>query len=112
MAAEGRRGTVAGVMQQLRTRLLESARTGELDPGLLLLIGRQFASAKLDLGDELREIMIALAGEHAQAEAQPSPQQLEEHYAAMAAALGHDPFAIHAELADCAASFPVAHASP
>ena len=107
MAAEGRRETVAGALQQLRTRLLEAARAGELDPGLLLLIGRQFASAKLDLGDELREMMVALAGEHAQAEPQASPQQLEEHYAAMAAALGHDPFAIHAELADSAASFPV-----
>ncbi len=107
MAAEGRRRTTAEAVEELRSRVLAAARAGELDLGLLLLIGRQFASAKLDVGDELREMMVALSAEPPPLDPRVAPQQLEGHYAAMAAALGHDPFAIHGELSDSAESFPI-----
>src|SRR4051812_11955428 len=107
MMMESRHATAASVGDQLRSRLAEAARAGDLDPALLMLIGRQFASAKLDLGDGLRDIMIEVSADHGPADPQASPEQLESHYQELAAALDHDPFAIHAELAESAESFPM-----
>jgi hypothetical protein len=67
MMIESRHATGASVVDQLRSRLAAAARAGELDPGLFMLIGRQFASAKLDLGDDLRGIMIEVSADHGRA---------------------------------------------
>lgn len=106
MMDESRHPTAAGVVEELRSRLVAAARSGDLDPGLLMLIGRQFASAKLDIGDELRGLMVELAGGEAHADPEATPEQLQAHYRGLAASLDQDPFAIHAELAESAQNFP------
>lgn len=106
MMDESRHPTATGVVEELRSRLVAAARSGDLDPGLLLLIGRQFASAKLDIGDELRGLMAELAGGEAHADPEATPEQLQAHYRGLAASLDQDPFAIHAELAETAHTFP------
>ncbi len=105
MMIEGRHATAAAVVQDLRDHLAAAARAGHLEPGLIMLIGRQFAAAKLDLGDELRDIMVELSARDDHADPQGTPVQLEDHYHELAEALHHDTFAIHAELTESAESF-------
>lgn len=107
MMIEGRHATAAAVVHELKGRLAAAARAGDLDPGLLMLIGRQFASAKLDLGDELRGMMVELSTNDGTGDQETSPEQLERHYAALAAALGQDPFAVFTEMRESAEGFPV-----
>jgi hypothetical protein len=51
--------------------------------------------------------MIEVSADHGRADPKASPEELEAHYEELAAALDDDPFAIHAELAQSAESFPV-----
>ena len=80
------------------------------DPGVLMLIARAFAQAGLDPGPALKEAMIARM--EAGLPHDPTPPgrgELAGHFAPLAEALGHDPFAVHAELSATGAAFPSGH---
>jgi hypothetical protein len=99
----GAKQTVAS----LTAKLAEGARTGSIDPLILLLVGQQFAAAKLDIGDELRNAMGGLFDELAGVEhPKLQPGEDDGYLPELAASLDHNPFLIHAELADLSASFP------
>jgi hypothetical protein len=71
-AIEGGFEHAAELVDAVRQRLLAAGRQGQLEPALLLMVLREFASAKLDPGPELRALMEKLA--EAMALDAPSPE--------------------------------------
>ncbi len=92
----------------VRSRVLSLAHEGKLDPGTLLLILRQFASARLDLDADLQEVMASLM-EHESAPVLPSKADIDNTLADMAKACGGDTFALQAQLAEQTSTFPETH---
>ncbi len=92
-------------------RAVETAVTANsLAPGVLMLIARAFAQAGLDAGPALKEAMIAgMDADFSQDPTQPGVGKFAEQLAPLAEELGHDPFAVHAELAATGAAFPSEH---
>jgi len=87
-----------------RMKVLALARDGKLEPGTLLLMLRQFVTAKLDLGDELQAVMAALT-EH-QSVASPGNVDIDRFMVDLAAEHDGDVFAFQAHLAEGASAFP------
>lgn len=101
------RGDKASIalVARLRDHLLESGSSGHLGPPLLLVILEQFADAKLDMGDELRELMQRLIEEYA--DARPGSERAEgDALGQLARELGCDPFVIHPCLDESAEAMP------
>ncbi|HLN23965.1 MAG TPA: hypothetical protein VK558_08275 [Patescibacteria group bacterium] len=92
----------------VRAKVRSLVEDGKLDPGTLLLILRQFASAKLDLGDDLQELMASLI-DHESVSILPGKAEIDDTLAEMALACGGDAFALHAELAEQTSTFPESH---
>ena len=108
MALEGGAGdAMMNLVVEVRQKLLAAAEAGRLPPEVMMVVGQQFAAAKLDLGDELRALTLALSEQAASNGPALSPDDITSHYAAMAEALGHDPFLIHGQLSEQLAAFPV-----
>ncbi len=107
MALEGdAHGPTAELIAEVRQRLATAAETGRLPPEVMMALAQLFAAAKLDLGDDLRALTVTLS-EQAAAHSPPlGPEDIAAHYAAMAEALDHDPFLIHAQLCEQLAAFP------
>jgi len=96
---------------EARERLVAHARSDRADPHVLMLLAKQFASAKLDIGDTLRDAMGRMIAEEA-AEVEDvggGEHDMEQHLAELGEVFGDDPFAIHTELAETASSFPTEH---
>lgn len=101
----------AAMLSAVRDRLVQEARSDKADPAVLMLLTKQFAVAKLDIGAELRGAMGDMLDERADeaAEAGAGDADMARHLAELARQLGDDPFAIHAELGETASSFPIDH---
>lgn len=109
----------AGLVDAVRRRLLAAGDDGQLEPALLLMVLREFATAKLDPGPELRELMERSMDRMAQelprgdaGRAVPPPGSegaFEAHVEDIAREAGGDPFVLHAELTEIAAAFPDDH---
>ena len=100
-------GPAATLVTDFRHSLVTAAENGGMPPELLMIIGQQFAAAKLDFGDELRTLMVTLS-EHAAADhsSELGPSDIAAHYGSLAQALDHDPFLIHAQLSEQLAVLP------
>lgn len=90
---------------ELRTGLAAELAKPGAAPEVLLLLARAFAQAGLDPGEALQQAVLRAMEARSAAAMPPGGGRLEE----IAAALGDDPFAIHAELAATGAAFPPEH---
>ena len=106
MAVEGGSEPAMNIVAEVRQKLVTAAESGLLPPEVMMVLGQQFAAAKLDLGDELRALTLALSEQTAAHGPALSPDNITSHYAAMAEALAHDPFLIHGQLSEQLAAFP------
>ncbi|MDN3570149.1 hypothetical protein [Methylobacterium longum] len=106
MALEGGSEPAMNLVVEVQQKLVTAAESGLLPPEVMMVVGQQFAAAKLDLGDELRALMLALSEQAAAHGPALSPDDITSHYAAMAEALGHDPFLIHGQISEQLAAFP------
>ena len=106
MAVEGGSEPAKNLVEEVRQKLVTAAESGLLPPEVMMVVGQQFTAAKLDLGDELRALTLALSEQAATHGPALRPDDIISHYAAMAEALGHDPFLIHGQLSDQLAAFP------
>lgn len=97
------------VIDGLKTALSTAALKGKVPPEALLLVAQQFAAARLDLGDELRDVMLDCMEETSGDDQQVGPDQLAAHFTEMAEALDHDPFLIHANLSETLSALPEEH---
>ena len=107
-ALEGGFASAASLLDTLRQRLLAAGREGRVEPALLLMVLREFASAKLDPGPELRALMERLA-EGMATTGVPGPEggeALDAYLEELAREAGGDPFALHAEVREMAEAFP------
>ncbi len=101
----------SAMLDAVRGRLVREARSDKADPAVLMLLTKQFAVAKLDIGEELRGAMGDMLDEQSDeaAEAGAGDLDMERHLVELARELGDDAFAIHGELSETASSFPVDH---
>ncbi|WP_237477380.1 hypothetical protein [Lichenibacterium dinghuense] len=101
----------AAMLDAVRGRLVREARSDRADAGVLMLVTKQFAVAKLDIGEELRGAMGDMLDEQSDeaAEAGAGDLDMERHLVDLARELGDDAFAIHGELSETASSFPIDH---
>lgn len=106
MAVEGGSEPAMNLVAEVRQKLVTAAGSGLLPPEVMMVLGQQFAAAKLDLGDELRALTLALSEQTAAHGPAVSPDDITSHYAAMAEALAHNPFLIHGQLSEQLAAFP------
>jgi len=106
MAVEGGSEPAMNLVAEVRQKLVTAAESGLLPPEVMMVLGQQFAVAKLDLGAELRALTLALSEQTAAHGPALSPDDITLHYAAMAEALAHDPFLIHGQLSEQLAAFP------
>ncbi len=107
-AVEGGFAQATELVEILRQRLLAAGKDGRIEPALLLMVLREFASAKLDPGPELRALMERLAQEMA-APGVPGPESIEvldTYLKELAREADGDPFALHAEVREMADAFP------
>ncbi|MBV9748764.1 MAG: hypothetical protein JO157_08110 [Acetobacteraceae bacterium] len=105
---EGGFTQAAELADAVRQRLLAAGREGQVEPALLLMILREFASAKLDPGPELRGLMERLADGMAAAGA-PGPEGIEvldSYLEDLAREAGGDPFELYASMREMADAFP------
>lgn len=103
--------SVARVMLGDARKAVETAVAAKrLTPDVLMRIARAVAQAGLEPGPALKDATLA-AMEDGFALDLASPQggRPADHLAKIAESLGHDPFAIHAELAASGAAFPPEH---
>lgn len=106
-AVERNETTAIAMVGRLQQHLTTAGEVGRIAPPILLLILKQFASAKLDIGDGLRELMQHLMENDAAGQAASERGGGEGYFTRLAEDLGHDPFAIHACLDESAESMPV-----
>ncbi len=109
LEANGGRVSAGRTIEGVRDEIERILAKGPADPVVLMLVARAFAQAELDPGQALKEAMMAAM------EAQPTPPSglestgMVAQFADLAAALDHDPFAIHAEVSAMGAAFPAEH---
>ncbi|MBV9117714.1 MAG: hypothetical protein JOY63_10180 [Acetobacteraceae bacterium] len=108
---EGGVAQAAESVEAVRQRLLAAGRDGQIEPALLLMILREFATAKLDPGPELRALMDRLTeGMAASApdngDAGASLAMLDGYIEELAREVGGDPFELHAQVQEMASAFP------
>jgi hypothetical protein len=110
-AVEGGFPQASELVDAVRQRLLAVGKDGQVEPALVLMVLREFASAKLDPGPELRDLMDKLAA--GMALSAPGPESLAEGMAALdshleelAHEVGGDPFELYAQVQQMANAFP------
>lgn len=91
---------------RLRLHLVEAGETGRMTPPILLLVLHQFAAAKLEIGDDLRNLMQTLMENDHDARAAVEGGAGANHFERMAEQFGGDPFAIHAYLDETVEAMP------
>lgn len=90
----------------LRQHLFEDGEAGRMTPPILLLVLHQFTGAKLDIGDDLRNLMQTLMENDHDARAACERGAGADHFERMAEQFGGDPFAIHAYLDETVEAMP------
>lgn len=90
----------------LRQHLIEAGETGRMTPPILLLVLHQFATAKLDMGDDLRNLLQTLMENDGDARAACEHGEGADHFARMAKQFGGEPFAMHAYLDETIEAMP------
>ena len=105
-AVERNEATAIELVGRLQQHLRSDGEAGRIAPPILLLVLKQFAGAKLDVGHELRELMQLLMENDTEAQAASERGEAQGYFARLAEDLGHDPFAIHACLDESAESMP------
>lgn len=94
------------LVDRLRRHLVEAGEAGSITPPALLLVLHQFATAKLDVGDDLRNLMQRLMENDGAARAAVERGEAADHFTRMAEQFDADPFAIHTYLDDTVQSMP------
>lgn len=97
---------IVDLVDRLRGSLLEAVHRDRISPAILMLILHQFASAKLDAGDALREQLSQLMDQDDEAHAAVARGEGHDHFAHVAADMENDPFAIHAYLDESMDALP------
>lgn len=105
-AVEREDARIAGLVDRLRGSLLEAGQQEWISPDILMLILHQFASAKLDAGDALREQLSRLMEQDGETQAAVERGEGGDHFAHIAADMENDPFAIHAYLDESMEALP------
>jgi hypothetical protein len=105
-AVEREDAGIANLVNRLRGSLLEAVQQGRISPAILMLILHQFASAKLDVGDALREQLSRLMQQDDEAHAAVGRGEGRDYFAQIAADMENDPFAIHAYLDESMEALP------
>jgi hypothetical protein len=90
----------------LRRSLLAAGADGQISPPIMHLILRAFAASKLDMGDELRDLMQAMMEADTDTGAKVEPGAWGEHMATMVEELEGDAFAIHGFLDETVTAMP------
>ena len=108
---EGGVAQAAESVEAVRQRLLAAGRDGQIEPALLLMILREFATAKLDPGPELRALMDRLTegmagGAPDNGDAGASLAMLDGYIEELAREVGGDPFELYAQVQEMASAFP------
>jgi hypothetical protein len=94
----------------VRGRLLAAGRHGEAEPTLLLLLLGEFGPAKLDPGDDLRELITGLLSQSAERVAgEPDAGQLTAYVADLVHAAQGNPFALFDQMQETGHAFPDDH---
>jgi hypothetical protein len=100
------RGQLAEAFQAVEAALAAN----RLPSNVLMLIARAFVQAGLKPGPALKAATLAGMDAEISPRLMPArPDDLADHLSPIAEALGHDPFAIHAEIAATGAAFPAEH---
>lgn len=100
------RGRLAEAVQAVANAVL----TRNLAPQVLMVIARALAQAGLEPPKALQEAMIAgMEAALPEQSGETEDRSLLDHLVPLAEGLGHDPFAIHAELSATGAAFPADH---
>ena len=95
-----------GFVERLRSHLFETAISARVSPPILLLILHQFASAKLEMGNELRLVMQSMVEADSESRDKVAPGAWGDHLAEMVEEFDGDEFAIHACLEETATALP------
>ena len=90
----------------LRRTLLAAGVDGHINPAIMLLVLHLFAAAKLDMGDELRDLMQAMMEADTDARATVEPGAWSNHLADMVEELEGDVFALHGFLEETLTAMP------
>lgn len=94
----------------VRERLLAAGRNGEAKPTLLLLLLGEFGPAKLDPGDDLRDLVTSLLNHRAERMAgESNAEQLTAYVADVVNAAQGDPFALFVQMQEMGQAFPDDH---
>lgn len=94
------------LVDRLRQHLIAAVEAGRVTPPVLLLILHQFAAAKLEMGDDLRNLMQTMMENDSDARAAVERGEATDHFARMAEQFGGDPFAIHACIDESVEAMP------
>ena len=105
-AVERNDRAIIALVERLRQHLLEDGNRGRISPPILMVILHQFASAKLEIGDALRELLHRLMEHDEEARAAVARGEGDDHFAHIAEMMDNDPFAIHAYLDESMESLP------
>ncbi len=106
-AVEGGRAEAAKLVDGVREQLVAMAKAGQVEPALLLMILREFASAKLDPGPELRGVMDqAMEGLATSAPGPDGPEAFDSHLEELALTVGGDAFDLFTQVQEMANGFP------
>lgn len=108
---EGGVAQAVETVEAVRQRLLAAGRDEQIEPALLLMILREFATAKLDPGPELRVLMDELAegmasNTPANGDAAASLAMLDGYIEDLVREVGGDPFELYAQVHEMASAFP------
>jgi hypothetical protein len=97
---------ITALVARLRQHLVAAGVEGRITPAMLLLVLHQFTAAKLDIGDELRNLMQGLMENDSDARAACERGEGAGHFARMVEQCGGDPFAIHGFLEEGVEAVP------
>ena len=109
-AVEGGRAEAGTLVDSFREQLAAMGKAGQVEPALLMMILREFASAKLDPGPELRGVMDrAMEGLAAGAPGHDGMEAFDSHLEDLALAVGGDPFELFTQMQEMVSAFSEDH---
>ncbi|MCL4766594.1 MAG: hypothetical protein KJZ80_10210 [Hyphomicrobiaceae bacterium] len=105
-AVDDKDAAAIALVARLRRHLISAGEVGTITPPVLLLVMHQFATAKLDIGDDLRNLMQTLVENGSGARAACEHRDGADYFTGIVEQFGSDPFAIHAYLDDTLEALP------
>ncbi|MCW6507403.1 hypothetical protein [Lichenifustis flavocetrariae] len=109
IAANGGDVAAARDIGEVQKAVAAALPAGNGEPVAIMLLARAFAEAQLDPGPALRDVMMQALADLPEASEDESPEGSVDPFSDLAAALGDDPFALHAELAATGSALPSEH---